>query len=175
MMTTHALFCTTCGKPFLPDDKSTHWLRFERCEKCIATPLLINGKFCKACGKPIPYINRIRKNRKGELITIETRSGIKYCRECVGGNNTYGNKKIRTAHCAAAIRWQRSNKDKAKAESLARYHLDKLVILYECPCDAEKKHNHHHDYERPLEVIRLCHSCHIKEHKRLRSLTSEAV
>ena len=44
----------------------------------------------------------------------------------------------------------------------------KVKILYECPCDHPKKHNHHFDYDRKYEVIRLCPPCHGKEHSRLR-------
>ncbi len=43
----------------------------------------------------------------------------------------------------------------------------KINIIYECPCKKEKKHNHHFNYDRPLEVMRLCVSCHKKEHSRL--------
>ena len=44
---------------------------------------------------------------------------------------------------------------------------EKLNILYECPCKTSKKVNHHFNYDRPLEVMRLCISCHRREHIRL--------
>ena len=72
------------------------------------------------------------------------------------------------AHRKAAIRWQKANKEKVKAQTLAQYHTDKLVVLYECPCDVEKKHNHHPDYSKPFEVHKLCYRCHLAEHMRLR-------
>lgn len=43
----------------------------------------------------------------------------------------------------------------------------KLTIIYECPCKTTKKDNHHYNYNRPLEVMRLCRPCHLKEHHRL--------
>lgn len=42
-----------------------------------------------------------------------------------------------------------------------------LNIIYECPCKTTKKIHHHYNYDRPLEVMLLCHSCHGKEHSRL--------
>lgn len=42
-----------------------------------------------------------------------------------------------------------------------------LTVIYECPCKTTKKDNHHYNYNRPLEVVRLCRSCHVKEHHRL--------
>ena len=46
-----------------------------------------------------------------------------------------------------------------------------ISILYECPCKTDEvKQNHHFDYNRPLEVIRLCPKCHGAEHVRLRAL-----
>ena len=57
---------------------------------------------------------------------------------------------------------------KSKANYEISYHPEKTKILYECPCDIDKKVHHHFDYNRPREVIKLCRSCHMKEHKRLR-------
>jgi len=45
----------------------------------------------------------------------------------------------------------------------------KLTIIYECPCKAKKKLKHHYNYDRPLEVMLLCYSCHRKEHQRLKT------
>jgi len=78
-------------------------------------------------------------------------------------------------HRYYANKWQKENPEKAKAQSIAKYHKDKLVIIYECPCDYPTKQNHHFDYEFPLLVIKLCPACHSAEHKRLRSQTNEAV
>ena len=45
---------------------------------------------------------------------------------------------------------------------------DDMVILGECSCVYHKKHFHHPDYRRPLEVFRMCPSCHQREHGILR-------
>lgn len=44
------------------------------------------------------------------------------------------------------------------------------IIIYECKCKIGKKVNHHFDYYRPFEVIKLCHRCHVTEHYRLKNL-----
>lgn len=49
-----------------------------------------------------------------------------------------------------------------------------LTIIYECPCKTTKKDNHHYNYNRPLEVVRLCRSCHTKEHYRLKLLADQS-
>ena len=54
-----------------------------------------------------------------------------------------------------------------RANLKMRANMDKLTIIYECPCDNDKKHLHHPDYDRPLLVAKLCPSCHQQEHSRL--------
>lgn len=39
-------------------------------------------------------------------------------------------------------------------------------VIYECCCKVPHKVNHHYDYSRPREVIRLCYKCHKREHVR---------
>ena len=42
---------------------------------------------------------------------------------------------------------------------------DGLVNRMPCQeCGREDSHGHHHDYEKPLDVIWLCPVCHAKEH-----------
>ena len=48
-----------------------------------------------------------------------------------------------------------------------RRNMDKTIITYECPCNNDKKHLHHPDYDRPLLVVKLCPSCHAQETSRL--------
>lgn len=70
--------------------------------------------------------------------------------------------------------WRQRNPEKEKAKDFASNNPNKLIILSECPCAYPKKHNHHFDYSRPLEVMKLCPTCHIAEHKRLRLLAANA-
>lgn len=53
-------------------------------------------------------------------------------------------------------------------KSHSKYSHWKLKILFECPHDHPKKHNHHPDYSRLLSIERLCPHCHIERHKQLR-------
>ena len=43
---------------------------------------------------------------------------------------------------------------------------DKICILYECSCECDQKHFHHPNYKQPLLVVKLCPTCHYKEHSR---------
>lgn len=69
--------------------------------------------------------------------------------------------------------WIKDNPEKKKAKDLVYARPDLVTVLYECPCKVEQKHNHHFDYERPYDVIRLCMKHHMVEHKRLRSIIPE--
>jgi hypothetical protein len=77
----------------------------------------------------------------------------------------------------ALMKYERT--EEQKFELLRKYRQRKsrvtiyFNVLYECRCENKKKENHHFDYSRPLEVIRLCSSCHKNEHKRLRSLVAD--
>ena len=157
-------FCNTCGKSYVPNSKTID----DRCLECIRNWSSATGKYCITCGQEIPRIPVSRKNRNGKLITVSVYTGYKYCSECKDNSR-------KRASLLAAQQWQKSNPEKVKAHILTRCHPDQLVILYECPCEVEKKYNHHHDYTKPMEVIRLCHKCHRKEHARLRSLMDEAI
>ena len=62
----------------------------------------------------------------------------------------------------------------ARMRKVVFFNQDKVNVLYECACKGGKKINHHFDYSRPFDVIRLCHKCHQKEHSRLRRLAAQA-
>jgi hypothetical protein len=72
-----------------------------------------------------------------------------------------------------SVKWQKENKVKVYASQIALKHKQLVTILYECPCNHPKKHNHHSDYLRPFDVIKLCPACHSAEHKRLRLLAKQ--
>ena len=57
---------------------------------------------------------------------------------------------------------------KYKAHLEVLKNKDKVCILYECACVTNTtKHLHHPDYSQPFLVVKLCPSCHFKEHVRL--------
>lgn len=43
------------------------------------------------------------------------------------------------------------------------------MIIYECLCEKGHKENHHPFKNSTTIIMRLCKSCHVKEHKRLNS------
>jgi len=61
---------------------------------------------------------------------------------------------------------------KARAVWFTNHHKEELTILYECSCDVPHKEDHHYDYLKPDEIIRLCNKCHSIWHGRLRVLRS---
>jgi hypothetical protein len=97
---------------------------------------------------------------------------LKYCPEHKPAKKSNPNP---ASHRKAAIQWAKSNEEKDRAAHIARYNGHLLTVIFECLCNSENKHNHHFDYSRPYEVLRLCPSCHAAEHKRLRSLSAQAV
>ena len=85
---------------------------------------------------------------------------VKYCLECWRDVPHESHLKFRKEYA-------KKYPKRRRAASLSRYYKDRVKTLYECPCETEKKINHHFDYDRPYEVIKLCRSCHKKEHIRL--------
>lgn len=96
--------------------------------------------------------------------------------------NTHRNENINKSY-----EWRKNNPDKVrkyyetniqrypekhKAKLLSGQYPHLLTVLGECNCNIEKKQNHHPDYSKPFEVIRLCTKCHGAEHRRLRSLSA---
>jgi hypothetical protein len=63
-------------------------------------------------------------------------------------------------------RWRERNPEKVKAHwtvsNAIRYGKLKRQPCQEC--GNPKSHAHHHDYNKPLDVIWLCHPCHWKMH-----------
>lgn len=55
-------------------------------------------------------------------------------------------------------------------KAVAVANRKQVQIIYECPCEVERKHKHHWNYEKPLEVMLLCPQCHGAEHRRLNRL-----
>ena len=66
--------------------------------------------------------------------------------------------------------WRANNLEKSKAHAAVQYAVRKgtLVAPERCQhCDgACKLESHHEDYSKPLEVLWLCHACHMRRHGR---------
>ena len=71
---------------------------------------------------------------------------------------------FRASYLAGHKRWRDANKTKRVAHNtlwraINCGKIDRLTVLSECSHDA-KKENHHPDYLKPLEIMRLCKECH---------------
>lgn len=202
-MMTHTHFCNTCGKPYQADNcygicpecigKHGYYRGRQFCIRCgkkLETAPFTRKKkgteeietYYAKEGSITCMVCRVNKRTGGPTTKtcpicgkeFTSKGAQKYCSpECRAQRKTP--ESTLESHRKAALRWQKSNKDKVNAQSLAKQNPDRLTILYECPCDVNDKHNHHHDYSKPLEVLKLCPTCHRKEHVRLRSLMDEAV
>lgn len=197
------MHCNFCGKKFIPHKTKYGWEEKTLCKDCwpIKHPTKYKlpiyktnpDTYCVDCGKLLTKTKRLLKNGKyihtstgklrchkcrtpqsprvrkcvvcGNIIT--TRAN-KYCSDC---KSTAKPKKYPLANRRSSVKWQKNNPKKVKVQSLTKYL--KVQILYECPCECEKKHNHHFDYDRPFEVIRLCPACHSAEHIRLKWIEKE--
>jgi ribosome-binding protein aMBF1 (putative translation factor) len=72
-------------------------------------------------------------------------------------------------HQLRVMAWQKENKEKYKAEQLARCHPQLTMILYECLHRDRKKENHHPDYKKWKKIFRVCAECHAQFHPRTRT------
>lgn len=66
--------------------------------------------------------------------------------------------------------WRQKNRQKMRAWSalgnaLIRGEMKKPNFCEKCSEKNERLHGHHEDYNKPLEVIWLCHSCHMNLHR----------
>lgn len=110
-------------------------------------------------------------NRSSESIHFEAlKSFLALCAEQFKDENIPKTYTDDRPHLKAVKNWQQENKEKVKASYAARYYAERVDILYECRCKTDYKENHHYDYDRPYQVIRLCPKCHKEWHNKLRNL-----
>lgn len=166
--------CIFCGKEFLASRKTR--------------------KFCSTSCQM--KFNRLKHHPPKERICSFCGSHFfgkttsKYCYECRGKYSKIqwvknkDNPEQKKHHSLASIKYQQKYPEKQLAQRIAlrkfkkeinggykshsKYSHQPLIVLYECPHDHPRKHNHHPDYRFPLRVYRLCPQCHTAEHKRLR-------
>lgn len=79
-----------------------------------------------------------------------------------------------TEYKKSVSEWAKKNKHKRNAQNRVAKALYSGKIKRPSTCEhcpeSENLHAHHPDYNKPLEVIWLCPSCHGKEHKRLNEI-----
>lgn len=157
-------YCIDCGAvltKYLQTSKSglkwyTSVLK-RRCDVCNENHYAIvnspKPRVCIICGR----------NHNGK--------GFRYCDNC---REKAKGKFNSLANLRSSVKWAKNNPQKAKVQSLAKYHRHKVNVIYECACDHPKKHMHHFDYDRPYDVLLLCPACHSTEHRRLKRLEEQS-
>ena len=122
------------------------------CSKCGGTTRYVNGaKSCVACAR-----------RRASL--PENRQATKEWLQ----NTNEGKEAVRRGNRS---RYKR-DREKVLARSKVRVYWKrgKLPAPTECmclDCGIQATEYHHEDYSKPLEVIPLCKSCHIKRHEQV--------
>lgn len=86
-------------------------------------------------------------------------------------------------HAAYMREWRKTHpltsdqKRKVNSRSYANVYLKRGKLLRkacEC-CGEENSQIHHPDYDKPLKVVWLCRSCHLKLHKLLKNIKETMV
>jgi hypothetical protein len=150
--------CPVCGEKFQPRRNTKKYCSIKCQSKFFNHPTPKIENICIHC-------NAIFMGRKGR----------KYCDFCrknsakIEWGKNKNNPTLKKNHSQSVRLYQKQNPDKVRAQVIAYSNPKAITIHYECPCSHTKKHNHHFDYSRPLDVIRLCPTCHRVEHKRLRA------
>jgi hypothetical protein len=95
------------------------------------------------------------------------------CSNCGKAREGFG-RYCRTCHAAYMRAWRRrrpsglpvEDSQKLTARATAgTYYFRHSYLKRPCErCGAPKTEMHHPDYSKPLEVVFLCHPCHLREH-----------
>lgn len=105
-------------------------------------------------------------------IKIKVRYPIKQKRNIIYTVNERWLIHIEKNHTQNNKKWRANNPQKAKAHSIVNEAIRtaKLVKPSKCSCcNLEKEvQAHHEDYEKPLQIIWLCSTCHSNLHKQKR-------
>jgi hypothetical protein len=158
-------------------------------------------KSCKRCGavKPLEAFHAERRNRDGrtaDCIPCERerkRASVARQAASVRKRKAEWSAANRETHRRSDERWRRTNPEKIAAKNArrppeepphlsARNQVNAAIRRGELHRPSEcsqcgrcsKVYGHHPDYQRPLDVIWLCASCHRNEHIRLASEPTQA-
>jgi hypothetical protein len=157
------MYCSLCGKR----DDTVGMETYYFCTDCSKKPWPRERLYCAKCGKTFEH-RYIKSSRNGQPMFVYRRVGSFFCAECGKQQPKYN---CTEEDMAALITPERAKTDMVQ-KAYNRYKSAKqhVIVVYECACETPKKVNHHYDYERPYEVVKLCNSCHRKEHARLDKL-----
>jgi len=152
------MFCKHCGSRYIQQTEVSFPIYKHWCSHCSYRWVYVlsnkemygpHKRYCILCG------------------CLITNKNQKFCSACKSNRHLKVNPIINRR---TSILWQSNNPEKVKASNLAKAHPERLLVLYECPheTNGRQKHDHHFDYTKPYEVIRLCPACHSAEHARIR-------
>lgn len=159
------MYCNSCGKEYAISETVCSGAHYY-CDECKDTKRWpIERKYCAMCGEPLNRKN-VKRFRNGHPFIASVRSGIYFCEKCREKKQPKYN--LTQTDIDALIDPKKSPADFIR-KAYREYWPNKnhVVVVYECACEITNKINHHYDYERPYEVVRLCNRCHRKEHYRL--------
>ena len=159
---TCAIFRASTLKPQC-GTKCTSTAREPGMSQTTAEPSTSKGcKKCSRCGIEKPYEAFSPDRRRPD-------GCYSSCRECLRGRYKQRPELRLAQRRRWALKKQASNDPKFRARiALNNARRDGRIIrpdaCSKCGCECIP-HGHHTDYSKPLEVIWLCHPCHVEEHE----------
>lgn len=171
------MICIWCGKPITDDqEKASYRSAHEWCRLNLSGGPGLKDRYCSVCGVKMPPIkckNGRLNNKGGELcshcmIIERMKKGLEHINK--SRKISAAKKLARKPYPEHIRRWRQENPHKVWASQYCRFHKGTLTILYECSCNipSDQKDRHHPDYSKPLEVMLLCHRCHMKWHSKVK-------
>lgn len=140
-------------------------IRSKKCFKCNAVKPL--DDFYKHLKMPDGHVNKCKECNKND-VTVNRNKNIEKFR-------AYDRERSKNPERIKAITeitriWRQEDLRRSKAHSaVGRAIRSGDLVRQPCiKCGEEKSVAHHEDYDKPLEVIWLCHPCHKQRHKEIK-------
>ena len=162
--------CTTCGetKPLTEFHKCNQHSDGRRnpCKVCrnasLRKPLKPYLRKCRVCG--------LEATQEPELVLFKVKTADKYghaslCKDCWKKQHNKGGEYY-AIKMAIKKRYNQTPEEshKNKVRHIARKAYPEIECCEACS-STENLHRHHPDYDKPLEIVVLCESCHMEVHK----------
>lgn len=127
------------------------------------------GSYCKLCMNIRSKAYREKYPEKYKASSKRTREKNKEkLRAYYKAWYKEGGRKRKEGYSADNYAWGRNNPEKRRAQQAVKYHIRRGVITRPKSCsicgDEGMISAHHEDYNKPLEVIWMCSSCHKTHH-----------
>lgn len=170
--------CTGCkvekSYDFFGKDKKAFDGLNQKCKECC------NLRAKKSIRSPEAIANSRKKSaewqkKKRPVLNARLRQryadNLEKCREYskIKQREYFKTEKAKLIHRERAKKYKEENPEKLKAQQIAHNarRSGKLIRPDKCEiCFKEcKPHGHHEDYNKPLDIIWMCHSCHLYHHQ----------